>query len=42
MNSFKHTLRFALAILIIAAGIGGVYYFLNHPYVSATVYGLLY
>ena len=32
MNSFKHTLRFALAILILAAGIGGVYYFLNRSH----------
>ena len=29
MNPFKHTFRFALAIVIIATGIGGIYYFLN-------------
>ena len=32
MNPFKHTIRFALAILILAAGIGGVYYFLNRSH----------
>jgi hypothetical protein len=36
MNSFKHTLRFALAILILAAGIGGVYYFLNRSHADWT------
>jgi hypothetical protein len=32
MNPFKHTIRFALAIIIIATGIGGVYYFLNRSH----------
>jgi len=32
MNPFKHTIRFALAILILAAGICGVYYFLNRSH----------
>ena len=32
MNPFKHTIRFALAILILAAGISGVYYFLNRSH----------
>jgi hypothetical protein len=32
MNPFKHTLRFALAIIIIAIGIGGIYYFLNRSH----------
>ena len=32
MNPFKHTIRFSLAILILAAGIGGVYYFLNRSH----------
>ena len=32
MNPFKHTFRFALAIIILAAGIGGVYYFLNRSH----------
>ena len=32
MTPFKHTIRFALAIIILAAGIGGVYYFLNRSH----------
>lgn len=32
MNPFKHTLRFVLAIFLAAAGIGGVYYFLNRSH----------
>ena len=36
MNPFKHTIRFALAILILAAGIGGVYYFLNRSHAEWT------
>jgi hypothetical protein len=32
MNPFKHTIRFALAIIILAAGLGGVYYFLNRSH----------
>lgn len=32
MNPFKHTIRFALAIIILAAGIGGIYYFLNRSH----------
>ena len=32
MNPFKHTIRFALAIIILAAGICGVYYFLNRSH----------
>ena len=36
MNSFKHTLRFTLAILILASGIGGVYYFLNRSHAEWT------
>ena len=36
MNPFKHTFRFALAIIILAAGIGGVYYFLNRSHAEWT------
>ena len=36
MNPFKHTIRFAIAILILAAGIGGVYYFLNRSHAEWT------
>jgi hypothetical protein len=36
MNPFKHTIRFALALLILAAGIGGVYYFLNRSHAEWT------
>jgi len=36
MNPFKHTFRFALAILFLAAGIGGVYYFLNRSHAEWT------
>jgi hypothetical protein len=36
MNPFKHTIRFALAILILATGIGGVYYFLNRSHAEWT------
>ncbi len=32
MNPFKQTIRFALVLLILAAGIGGVYYFLNRSH----------
>ncbi len=32
MNPFKQTIRFAIAILLVAAGIGGVYYFLNRSH----------
>jgi hypothetical protein len=32
MNRFKHTFRFVLALLILAIGIGAVYYFLNRSY----------
>jgi hypothetical protein len=36
MNPFKHTIRFALVLLILAAGIGGVYYFLNRSHADWT------
>ncbi len=36
MNPFKHTIRFALALIILAAGIGGVYYFLNRSHADWT------
>ena len=36
MNPFKHTIRFALALIILAAGIGGVYYFLNRSHAEWT------
>lgn len=32
MNPFKHTIRFILALIILALGIGGVYYFLNRSH----------
>jgi hypothetical protein len=36
MSPFKHTLRFVLAIFLVAAGIGGVYYFLNRSHADWT------
>jgi hypothetical protein len=36
MNPFKHTIRFALALIILAAGIGGIYYFLNRTHAEWT------
>ena len=36
MNPFKHTIRFALALIFLAAGIGGVYYFLNRSHAEWT------
>ena len=36
MNPFKHTIRFALALLILALGIGGIYYFLNRSHAEWT------
>ncbi len=36
MNPFKHTIRFALVLLILATGIGGIYYFLNRSHAEWT------
>ena len=36
MNPLKHTLRFVLALCLAAAGIGGVYYFLNRSHADWT------
>jgi hypothetical protein len=36
MSPFKHTLRFVLAIFLAAAGIGGIYYFLNRSHADWT------
>jgi len=36
MNPFKHTIRFALVLLILASGIGGVYYCLNRSHAEWT------
>lgn len=36
MNAIKHTLRFVLALVLAAVGIGGVYYFLNRSHADWT------
>lgn len=36
MNPLKHTLRFVLALVLAAVGIGGVYYFLNRSHADWT------
>ena len=36
MSPFKHTLRFVLALVLAAVGIGGIYYFLNRSHADWT------